>query len=174
MSALYSHLQKAEDGYDANSMYQLTVGSIMFVMLGTRPDIAYAVLVVSCYGPNPTSAHHEAVKRILRYLKGTKDLQLTYRADLWPLSGYTDSDWAEDYNTRRFTSGYVFNIGSGAISWSSKRQPTVSLCTCEAEYVGQTQAGKEAIWLRNLLDQMYQEGQSDPQTGSFTAINKGQ
>ena len=65
--------------------------------------------------------------------------------------GYTDADWAGDKGTRRSTSGYTFNIGSGAISWSSKRQSTVALSTCEAEYVAQTQAVKEAIWLKGLL-----------------------
>ena len=70
------------------------------------------------------------------------------------MSGFIDADWAGDQDTRRLTSGYVFNIGSGAISWSSKRQLTVALSSCEAEYIGQTQATKEAIWLRNLLEQL--------------------
>jgi hypothetical protein len=68
--------------------------------------------------------------------------------------GYTDADWAGDAATRRSTSGYIFNLGSGAISWSSKRQPTVALSSCEAEYVGETQAAKEAIWLRRLLKEL--------------------
>ena len=82
------------------------------------------------------------------------NLCLTFRGDLKPLMGYTDADWAGDQDTRRSTSGYVFGIGSGAISWQSKRQPTVALSTCEAEYIGQTQATKEAVWLKRLLDQL--------------------
>ena len=126
----------------------------MYAMLGTRPDIAYAVSVVSRYGSNPNEAHWKAVKRIFRYLRHTVNHQLVFRGDLKPLSGYTDADWAGDQDTRRSTSGYVFDVGSAAISWSSKRQPTVALSTCEAEYIGQTQATKEAVWLRGLLNQL--------------------
>lgn len=96
-------LQKAENGYKADSifvtLYQSTIGSIIYIMLGTRPDIAYAVSVVSRYGSNPTPLHHRVVKRVFQYLKGTKNLQLIYKKDLRPLSGYTNSNWARDYNT---------------------------------------------------------------------------
>ena len=78
---------------------------------------------------------------------------LVYRGKLRALSGYTDSNFAAD-STRRSTSGYLFNVGSAPICWSSKRQPTVVLSTCEAEYAGQTQAVKEAIWLKELLGQI--------------------
>ena len=87
----------------------------------------------------------------MRYLRGTHTIQLVFRGPLGVLSGYSDSDWAGDLTNRRSTSGFLFNIGSGAISWSSKRQPTVALFSCKAEYVAQTQATKEAIWLRSLL-----------------------
>ena len=150
--------QAADEDYQATDVsrtkYQSAVGSLMYAMLGTRPDIAYTVLVVSRYGSNPTDAHWKAVKRIFRYLKATMNLCLTFRGDLKPLMGYTDTDWAGDQDTRRSTSGYIFGIGSGAISWQSKRQPTVALSTCEAEYIGQTQATKEAVWLKRLLDQL--------------------
>lgn len=148
-------LEPAEDGYEATPKdklrYQSAVGSLMYAMLGTRPDLAYAVSVVSRYAHNPTKRHWGAVKRIFQYLKGTLNFQLTFQGTLSSLIGYTDSDWAGDTATRRSTSGYVFNVGSAAISWSSKRQATVALSTCEAEYIGQTQATKEAIWLRSLL-----------------------
>jgi hypothetical protein len=140
--------------------YQSAVGSLMYAMLGTRPDIAFAVSVVSRYASNPSERHKTAVKRIFRYLRGTTNLRLTFKGDLVYLTGYTDADWAGDPDTRRSTSGYVFNIGSGAISWSSKRQPTVALSTCEAEYVSQTEAAKEAIWLKTLLDQLNPEDSS--------------
>jgi hypothetical protein len=93
----------------------------------------------------------KAVKRIFSYLCRTIDLQLTFRGHLTDLSGYSDSDWGGDPATFRSTAGFIFNVGSGAISWSSKRQPTIALSTCEAEYQAQTQALKEAIWLRQLL-----------------------
>ena len=103
----------------------------------------------------------------MRYLRGTTKLELTFRGDLKPLVGYTDSDWAGDLKTRRPTSGYLFNIGSGAISWSSKRQPTVSLSSCEAEYVAQTQAAKEAIWLQSLLSQLVKDDEEPTATVIF-------
>ena len=153
-----SHLQKAPEGYQANAYdkqrYQQAVGSLMYAMLGTRPDIAFPVSAVSRYASNPTQAHWGAVKRILRYLRSTLDYQLTFQGTIEDLTGYTDSDWAGDHDTRRSTAGFIFHIGSGAISWQSKRQPIVALSTCEAEYIGQTQAAKEAIWLRNLLREL--------------------
>ena len=148
----------AEDDFTATAesrlAYQSAVGSLMYAMLGTRPDIAFAVSVVSRYASNPDESHWKAVKHIFQYLNGTKHWQLVFRGDLRPLAGYTDADWAGDQDTRRSTSGYVFDVGSAAISWSSKRQPTVALSSCEAKYIGQTQATKEAVWLRGLLDQL--------------------
>ena len=126
----------------------------MYAILGTRPDLAFSVSVVSRYASNPNPSHWQAVKRIFRYIRGTFSLQLTYRGEFSNLQGYTDADWAGDLDTRRSTSGYIFNVGSGAISWSSKRQPTVALSSCEAEYMGQTQATKEAVWLKLLLDEL--------------------
>lgn len=114
-------------------------------MLGTRPDIAYAVSVVSRYAEKPTPTHRAAVTRILRYLRKTIDYGLVFKGELAALAGYSDSDWAGDYDTRKSTSGYDFSVGSATISWSSKLRGTVALSTCEAEYIGQTNATKEAI-----------------------------
>lgn len=140
--------------------YQSYVGTLMYAMLGTRPDIAYSVACVSRYASNPTPAHMKAVKRIFSYLRGSMDFQLTFRGDIADLEGFSDSDWGGDPSTFRSTSGFVFNIGSGAISWSSKRQPTVALSTVEAEYGAQTQASKEAIWLRQLLQNLIPQEQT--------------
>src|ERR1700722_7880623 len=85
-------------------------------------------------------------------------LSFVFQGEIQALRGFTDSSWADDLETRRSTAGFVFNIGSGAISWSAKRQPTVALSTCEAEYRGQTQAAKEAIWLRQLLQNLNPSG----------------
>ncbi len=92
----------------------------MYAMLGTRHDIDSAVSVVSQHASNLDFLHWQAVKRIFRYLKRSPKLQLTFRGPLEVLSGYSDADWAKDHNTRLSTSGFVFNIGSGAISWSAK------------------------------------------------------
>jgi hypothetical protein len=134
--------------------YQRIIGSLMYIMLGTRGDIAYAVSVASRYLANPGPQHMTMARRILRYLKGTAAFRLTYKGHLQTLKGFTDADWGGCRDTRRSTAGYLFNIGSGAISWQSKRQSIVALSTCEAEFIGQTQATKEAIWLRRLLSEL--------------------
>jgi hypothetical protein len=134
--------------------YQRVIGSLMYIMLGTRGDIAYAVSAASRHLANPGPQHMKLARRILRYLKGTKSLSLAYKGQLQMLRGFTDADWAGCHQTRRSTAGYLFNIRSGAISWQSKRQNIVALSTCEAEFMGQTQATKEAIWLRRLLHEL--------------------
>jgi hypothetical protein len=163
-----SRLMPADPGYEADpkfrKQYQSAVGSLMYAMLGTRPDLAFAVSVISWFSSNPTNAHWTAVKRIFRYIANTINMGLVFRGELQPLEGYTDSDWAGDQDTRRSTSGYVFNLGSAAISWSAKRQPTVALSTCEAEYVGQKNAAKEAIWLQRFLKQV--DPNQDPGLGA--------
>ena len=169
-------LEQPDDQYRAEpellKWYQSAVGSLMYAMLGTRPDIAFAISVVSRYASNPTTQHQTAVKRVFRYLRGSVNLRLTFRGDLKFLTGYSDADWAGDRNTRRSTSGYIFNVGSGAISWSSKQQPTVALSTCEAEYIGQTHAAKEAIWLKALIDQLNPEN-SSPMATIIYGDNQG-
>ncbi|XP_060670943.1 secreted RxLR effector protein 161-like [Ziziphus jujuba] len=125
------------------TMYQQLVGSLIYLTL-TRPDISFAVGVVSRYMQSPKKPHLEAVRRILRYVKGTINLGLLYkRGEECKLVGYCDADYAGDHDTRRSTTGYIFSLGSGAISWCSKRQPTVSLSTTEAEYRAATMAGQE-------------------------------
>ncbi|SMR55934.1 unnamed protein product [Zymoseptoria tritici ST99CH_3D1] len=160
-------IQPAEEGYIApdelRTKYQSAVGSLMYAMLGTRPDIAYSVSVVSRFCANPTEEHWKLVERIMAYLRHTIQFELVYHGDLQLLSGYTDADWAGDIETRRSTSGWVFSLGSGAISWSSKRQTRVALSTVEAEYIGETQAAKEAIWLKSLLDQILPDSEKGPQ-----------
>ncbi len=136
------------------SQYQSAVGSLMCAMLGTCPDLAYAVSMKSRYASWPNNSHWQAVQQIFWYIKGTLDLKLTLKGSLRAPEGYTDADWAGDRDTRRSTSGFLFNLGNDAISWSSKRQPKVGLSSCEAKYMWQTQAIKEAVWLKSLLDQL--------------------
>ena len=137
-----------------NIPYQEAVGSLMYASLGTRPDITYAVQTVSRFSKNPGQAHWEAVKRIFRYSKGTKELWLTYGGQEKDLKGYADADgsMAED---RHAISGYAFLLHGGAVSWAAKRQEIVSLSTTESEYVAVTHASKEALWLRSLISQLF-------------------
>ncbi|KAL0457636.1 UNVERIFIED_CONTAM: Retrovirus-related Pol polyprotein from transposon TNT 1-94 [Sesamum latifolium] len=131
--------------------YASAVGSLMYAMMCTRPDLCFAVGMVSRYQSNPGPDHWVAVKRILRYLKGTSDLALCYHGGSLRLVGYSDADGSADRDERKSTSGYAFLLGGAAITWCSKKQPCISLSTMEAEYVACTSAVQEAIWLRRFL-----------------------
>jgi hypothetical protein len=137
-----------------NVPYREAIGSLMYAAMGTRPDIAFATSTVAQFCDNPGWVHWEAVKRIFRYLLGTKKLELTYGGDQRGLVGYVDADGASQEH-RRAISGYVFMVDGGAVSWSSKKQELVTLSTTEAEYVAQTHAAKEAVWLRRLLTELF-------------------
>ena len=139
---------------DQRLLYQSMIGSLMYAMIETRPDIAFSVSVLSRFSQNPNETHMKAAKRVLRYLKGTKHLGITYGTGHDVLIGYTDADWATDEETRLSVGGYIFSLYGGAITWSSKRQLSVALSSCEAEYMAQTQASKEALWLTRLLKEL--------------------
>jgi transposase InsO family protein len=134
-----------------NVPYASAVGSLMYAMMCTRPDICYAVGMVSRYQSDPGQAHWKAVKRILRYLKGTAGYSLCYQGGDMQLRGYTDADWGGDLDERKSTSGYVFLLNNGAISWSSKKQSCIALSTMEAEFVAFSAAVQEAVWLKRFL-----------------------
>ncbi|KAK8914337.1 hypothetical protein KSP39_PZI023872 [Platanthera zijinensis] len=134
--------------------YASAVGSLMYAMVCTRPDIAQAVGVLSRYMAKPGKEHWSAVKRVFRYLRGTSDYSICYEGAetgrVLDVVGHVDSDWGGDLDSRRSTSGYVFTLFGGAISWMSRRQGVVALSSTEAEYMALTHASKEAIWLRRL------------------------
>lgn len=134
--------------------YASAIGSLMYAMLCTRPDICYAVGLVSRYQSNPGPAHWQGVKRILRYLCGTSDLVLCFQGGDLSLKGYSDADWGGDLDESKSTSGYAFVLGGGAISWCSKKQDCIALSTMEAEYVAVSLAVQEAMWLRSFLQDL--------------------
>ena len=125
--------------------------SLMYAMIATRPDIAFAVGVVSRYMSNLGKKHWEAVKGILRYLKATKNMRICYGSQELSVKGFTDLDYAGDLDNRRSTPGYVFTLAGGAVSWRSRLQTCVTQFTIEAEYVAASEACKEAIWLGRLV-----------------------
>lgn len=133
-------------------LYQSAVGSLMYAMLGTRPDLAYGVGLVSQFNHSPQPEHWIAVKRLFRYLVGTKNYTLKFGSSNIS-GGYSDADWgaAED---RKSVGGFVFLLNGGAVSWASKKQTSIALSTTEAEYMGMTQAAKEILWLRTLLNEI--------------------
>ncbi|KAE8702056.1 hypothetical protein F3Y22_tig00110503pilonHSYRG00682 [Hibiscus syriacus] len=134
--------------------YASTVGSLMFAMIYTRPNIAQAVGVVSRYMENLGKEHWNTVKRILRYIKGTSNVALCYRGSNLLINGYVDSDYAGDLDKSKSTTGYVFKIVGGAVRCVSKLQSVVDTSTIEAEYVAATQASEEVIWLKMLLEEL--------------------
>jgi hypothetical protein len=136
----------------AKTPYRSLVGCLMYIAVGTRPDIAYAVgrlaSFLDCYSPE----HWEAAIRVVRYLKGTRTLCLTLGgSDSLQLTGYSDSDYANCVDTSRSIGGYCFSLGRGTISWSSKKQRTVADSSCYAEYIALHDATHEANFLRQLL-----------------------
>jgi hypothetical protein len=134
--------------------YHKAIGSLMWACLGTWLDIAFTVTTLSKFPQNPGPLHWEAAKHILRYLKGTKDLWLSYGRLKGELVGYADADgsMSEDRHT---INGYTFILNESTISWSCKHQEIISLSTTESKYIAATHATKEALWLRSLLSQLF-------------------
>jgi hypothetical protein len=155
-------LSKNESGKATDaSEYKQMVGCLMY-LLASRPDLAYSVCLVARYMDRPTEIHVAAVKRIMRYLKGTLSYGMLYKTNdnkNLCLIGWSDSDYAGDLDDRKSTTGYLYMLGSGAISWSSKKQPIVTLSTTEAEFVAAASCVCQGIWLRNVLDFLKQKQQ---------------
>ena len=123
----------------------------MYLTVSTRPDIAFAVYNLARFNSKPQKEHWTALKRILRYLKGTTNIGILYNQDgSDKCVGYSDANWAGDTSDRNSTSGYIFMFSGGPISWSSKKQKCVALSTAQAEYVALSGAAQEWLWLRQL------------------------
>ena len=144
-------------GWVDEKLFRSMVGGLIY-LTHTRPDIALSVGIVSRFMHSPSKHHFGAAKRIIRYVAGTVDLGIWYyHVSSFKLIGFTDSDWAGCIEDRKSTSGYMFSLGSGAISWSSKKQATTALSSSEAEYMVATSSACQAIWLRRVLIDLGQE-----------------
>ena len=165
-----NRLVKAAEDEEAldQPLYQSVVGSLMYLSTCTRPDIAFAVGVLARFSSKPNRNHWVAAKRVLRYLKGTTNFGLFY-SDGSGVLGYCDADWAGDMDDRKSTSGYVFQIAGGPVSWRSKKQGTVALSTAEAEYVALSSAVQECVWMRRLLAEL-----GNPSGGPTTILEDNQ
>ncbi|XP_066311289.1 uncharacterized mitochondrial protein AtMg00810-like [Miscanthus floridulus] len=138
-----------------STQYRSLAGALQYLTF-TRPDIAFAVQQICLYMHDPREPHLAALKRILRYLRGTASLGLTVRrSSPTELVVYTDADWAGWLDTRRSTSGYAVFLRDNLVSWSSKRQHTVSRSSAEAEYRAVANGIAEATWLRQLLHELH-------------------
>ena len=138
-----------------STVYRSLIGSLRY-LTHTLPDLLFAVGILSRHMENPTQEKYIGVKRVLRYLKGTKDYGLFYKkGDLkGELIGYSDSDFAGDCNDRKSTLGYIFFFGGMTLSWSSQKQSIFALLSCEAEYIAATSATCQAVWMSRLLGEL--------------------
>ena len=130
--------------------YREIIGSLMYAAVMTQPDIAFTISNLSQYLNSPHTTHLHAVTRVFRYLFGTKDLKLVLGGLNSTIVSYSDSDWASQIHCHSI-SGYAFFIGSSVVSWSSKKQPIITLSSTEAEYVALTHSLKDIIWIHKLL-----------------------
>lgn len=159
--------KKEKDKPTTKSIYQSCIGSLMYLMLGTRPDIAFAVSHLSSFCADPSDNHWNAVKRVLRYIKGTANLGLHLggnhshfnrlrhaHGNISPVYGFTDADWASDQVDRRSVSTYQFFFKGSLISWASRKQTFVATSTMESEYVAAAHGAKEAVWMRSIVDEL--------------------
>ncbi|KAL7153110.1 hypothetical protein ABFS83_04G143500 [Erythranthe nasuta] len=136
--------------------YANAIGSIMYLMVSTRPDIAYDVSCLSRYMANPGMPHWEAVKWLMRYLRGYVRTWIEFSKceKGIVLCGYVDSNYANNRDNRKSTTSYVFTLGGSCISWKSQLQNIVALSTTEAEYIAATEVVKESLWLKGLLSEI--------------------
>jgi hypothetical protein len=139
----------------ADKPYRPILGSIMWGLLATRPDLSFAVSLLSRFQANPGITHWNALMHVIGYIKNTLDYGLTYfhDAELTPLA-YADADYGGCRVTKRSTSGYVFIMSGGPVTWSSKRQATVALSTVEAEYVAMSRCAQQMKWMQSWLDEV--------------------
>ncbi|KAL0270911.1 UNVERIFIED_CONTAM: hypothetical protein PYX00_008181 [Menopon gallinae] len=137
-----------------NLPFRELIGALMWISVATRPDIAYAVSSLSQFNNCFGRTHWTAAKRILRYLKGTMNVGITYEKSTEGIVGYSDADWGACPIDRRSYTGTIFVLSCGAISWESKKQRTVALSSTEAEYMALTESVKEAIYLRKLVAEL--------------------
>ena len=147
------HLEKSEElaALDTKTYYQQIIRTLIYAAIGTRPDITFSAMRLSRFNNNPTEEHIKYAKYILKYLKGTKELKIKYDGDSDAgLIRYSDLDWGENRDDRHSTSGHVFLMVNGAISWTSQQQKTVALSVGEAEYMELASTGQQAAWLKSL------------------------
>ncbi|XP_034703434.1 secreted RxLR effector protein 161-like [Vitis riparia] len=135
--------------------YASAIGSLMYAQVCTRPDIAFIVNVLGRYLSNPGHDHWVATKKVMRYLQRTKDFMLVYRrVDNLEVVGYSDSDFGGCFNDRKSTSGYIFVLAGGAISWKIVKQSLIASSTMYVEFLACYGASSQAVWLRNLISEL--------------------
>ena len=150
---------EGQDDSKRQNAYTSLLGSLQYLLTATRPNITFAINWLAAYTSNLGLSYYMALKRVLRYLKGTIDYGITYQKDNTILDGnnlcleYSDATYANTDDLKS-TSGYVFLVNKGAITWGSKKQSTITLLTTEAKYVAISKASREALWLCHLYGEL--------------------
>src|SRR6202000_1882788 len=140
---------------EIRSRFQTVIGSLLYLMLGTRPDIAFAVTKLAQHAANPSKEHLERALYIYHYLVGNSKYRLTYDGTSGEgISACTDSDWASDNSTRRSQTGYFVKMAGGLISWTSRAQKTIALSSTEAEYMALSDSSRQVVWMHTLLGEL--------------------
>ena len=146
------HLSKNKGESVSQVEYSRVIGSLMYLMSCTRPDIAYAVSKLSRYTSNPGAKHWQGIIRVLKYLRFTRDYGLHYTRYPAVLEGYSDANWISNVKDSKSHSGYVFTLGGAAVSWKSSKQTVIARSTMESEFIALDKCGEEAEWLRHFLE----------------------
>ena len=144
-------------------LYQKAIGSLIYLMISTRPDISFAVSHLARFMQQPREVHWQAVMRIFRYLQGTKDMDLIFQKDqkMKPI-GYADASYAPDISDCRSIMGYLFIMSGSAVIWKTQKQVSVARSTCDAEFMALGHCASEAAWLRNLLNDILTNNTNTP------------
>jgi hypothetical protein len=137
-----------------HTKYQQVIGSLLYLMLGTRPDITFAVTKMAQFAANPSEEHLIKALYICKYLAGTTDYSLQYGLKQEGLYAYADADWASDLGSRRSTMGYLVLLSGTAISWNSRAQKTIALSSTEAEYMSLSDTCRQLVWMRSFLKEL--------------------
>jgi hypothetical protein len=135
--------------------YQSIIGSLLYLMIGTCPDISFTVAHLSQFSTNPTEDHYKAVLHICRYLAGTQDYTLVYSNTTGKgLCAYTDSDWAANKIWHQSVTGYFLKLADSIVSWRSHAQKTVALSSMEAEYMAMSDCSRQVVWIKTLMEEL--------------------
>ena len=153
---LIKQIEQKENEF--KNIYQQIIGSLHYLVTCTRPDLAIVTCVLSQFSSNPSLEHYKSAKHVLRYLIGTKNYGIIIKneksSDSFNLNCYVDADWGSNFEDKRSTTGYLFYLNDDLISWSTRKQQTVALSSTEAEYMAESEAVKEVIWLKTFINEL--------------------
>jgi len=156
-----NHQLKAVEDDDERTdatAYQQIIGSLMYSVTGTRPDLSYTITLLSQFNSSPSTKHLTAAKRVLRYLQGTKHRHLFYPwNNQLKMTAYTDASYGNCLDTRRSFCGYIFQLGNATISWRCRKQRSIATSTCEAEYMALAMTTKHHLWLKRGTQELLKE-----------------